>query len=138
MTQKSISAGIIIYRKTKEGPKFLVLYHGNGYWNFPKGHIEMRERGIEAAFREVSEETGIRPKDLSLKKEFRVTNRYILAKEDRKIFRIVILFLAESKHAEVKLSSEHDGYGWFLYRDAARLLRYGSLRDILKKANSLL
>jgi len=37
---REISAGIIIYRRTLKGPKFLLLYHGNNYWNFPKGKIE--------------------------------------------------------------------------------------------------
>ena len=30
----------------------------DGYWGFPKGHIEEGEKPLEAALREVSEETG--------------------------------------------------------------------------------
>lgn len=136
--QKIISAGIIIYMHAKEGSKFLLLYHGNGYWNFPKGKLEAREKGLDAALREIKEETGLGGKDLIFRRPFRITNKFSFIREKKKIFKIVILYLAESKRAEIKISNEHDGYGWFLYRDAARLLRYGSLRDILKKANSLL
>jgi hypothetical protein len=35
--QKVISAGIIVFRRTPEGIKYLVLYQGRNYWNFPKG-----------------------------------------------------------------------------------------------------
>ena len=31
---------------------------GDGYWGFPKGHLEERETPIQAAIREVQEETG--------------------------------------------------------------------------------
>ena len=61
---KEISAGIIIYRKTLEGVKFLLLYHGGGYWNFPKGKIEAEEKSFQAALREIREETGLIKQDL--------------------------------------------------------------------------
>lgn len=137
-TNKEISAGIIIYRHTKEGPKFLLLYHGREYWNFPKGHIETGERGIETAFREVNEETGLSARDLVLKKHFKATNHWVAFREKERVFRIAIFYLAESKRAEIKVSEEHDGYGWFLHKDAIKLLKYPDLKDILKKANDLL
>ena len=40
--KKEFSAGLIVYRNTEQGPRFLLLYHGGRYWNFPKGHIENR------------------------------------------------------------------------------------------------
>jgi hypothetical protein len=42
--EKIVSAGIIVFRKSKEGTKFLIMYHGRGYWNFPKGKLEQSER----------------------------------------------------------------------------------------------
>ena len=53
--KKEISAGFVVFRKTEEGLKFLLLYHGHNYWNFPKGKIESEERSLEAAFRETKE-----------------------------------------------------------------------------------
>ena len=135
-TQREISAGVIIYRRTKDGPKFLVLYHGNGYWSFPKGKLETGERGLEAAFREVSEETGIKAKDLILKQGFREANKYFFRRGREPIFKIAIFFLAEAKHDSIKISDEHDGFGWFLYGDAIKLLKHQGLREILKKANA--
>ena len=55
--QKEITAGLIVFRKTFEGPKYLLLYHRGSYWNFPKGHVEKEEGSLEAAIRETTEET---------------------------------------------------------------------------------
>src|SRR3989338_3609685 len=32
--KKTVSAGIIVFRRTTEGIKYLLLYHGRDYWNF--------------------------------------------------------------------------------------------------------
>lgn len=132
--KREISAGIVIFRKDKEeGPKFLLLYHGHGYWNFPKGKIEKEagERAIKTALREVKEETGINPNELRIER-FRVADKYTFYAAGEQVSKIVILFLAQTKQTEIKISKEHEGYGWFAYRDAYRLLRHKNLKDILR------
>jgi len=131
---REISAGIIIYRKTKEGPKFLLLYHGGRYWNFPKGKLDKGEKSFKAALREVKEETGLGGDDLRFKKWFKVYDKYIFTSRGHKIFKIVVYYLAESVKSEVKISKEHGGYGWFLYREALRMLIYKNLKNNLKLA----
>src|SRR3989338_3837037 len=86
---REISAGIIIYRKTSEGIKYLLLYHGGSYWNFPKGKLEQSERGMDAAFREVKEETGLGKNELILKDQFRVTDKFFFFREKKRILKIV-------------------------------------------------
>lgn len=137
--RREISAGIIIFRRTKEGPKFLILYHGHSYWNFAKGKIESEEKSFEAAFRETREETGLTRRDLRLVNNFKVQERYTFRRAGQPIFKIVIFYLAETSLINIKLSSEHEGYGWFLMRDAKRIL--GNYRDsqrVLKQAYDLL
>ena len=52
------SAGAVIFNtKTK---KYLLLHYPIGHWDFPKGHVEKWESDVEAAKREVLEETGIK------------------------------------------------------------------------------
>ncbi len=168
---KEISAGIIIYRKTLEGPKFLILYHGRGYWNFPKGKIESglqentegilrgREKSFQAAVREIREETGLSRNDLKFNqsfdkssnfelrdrkqsqasKYFKVYEKFIFWKKSEgkteKIFKIVVLYLAETKKVDIRLSDEHNGYGWFTYREAMKILsKYKDSQRILKQA----
>ena len=126
---REISAGIIIYKREKDrdeeiDTKYLLLYHGGGYWNFPKGKLEPGERGYDAALREVAEETGIAARSLRVERNFKVTDKYIYQREGKKIFKIVIFFLAQAIKPEIKISWEHEGYGWFLHNDAQKLLKH--------------
>ncbi len=132
----SVSAGIIIFRKTPEGPKFLLLYHGGTYWNFPKGKLTEGEKSFRAAVREVEEETGIKFRDLRFNNWFKVSDRFIFfTKEKKRVPRLVIYYLAETSQQLVTIvPREHQGYGWFLYKDAARMLRAPNLKRNLKKA----
>ena len=140
-TKKEYSAGVIIYRKTKEGPKFLLLYHGGPYWNFPKGKLD-GESNFKAALREVREETGILERDLRFREWFRVQDKFSYSRNKEKIYKTVTYYLAETRKQEVRIKivpeshegEKHEGYGWFLYRDASRLLMSPTLKQNLKKA----
>ncbi|MEK7464690.1 MAG: NUDIX domain-containing protein [Patescibacteria group bacterium] len=132
--QKVFSAGAIIYTRTKEGPKFLILYHGGRYWNFAKGTVEAGEGSYDTALREISEETGLRGHDLRFNQNFKVYDNFTFSVNRQKILKTVIYFLAEAKGNHVKISKEHQGYGWFLYKDAIRMLIYDNLKNNLKKA----
>jgi 8-oxo-dGTP pyrophosphatase MutT (NUDIX family) len=129
-----ISAGLVIYNASRDGAKFLLLYHWNGYWNFPKGKLEEGERSFRAALREVKEETGINQKDLRFREYFKVSDTYVFMSEGRRVHKRVDFYLAEAQTTRVRISDEHDGYGWFLYKDAVPLLKHKNLRETLKKA----
>lgn len=145
VTGREVSAGVIIYRETNEGPKFLLLYSGGRYWNFPKGKLDGESR-FEAAKREVREETGIGPADLRFREQFRVKDRFVYMRGKERIFKTVTFFLAETKNARVQIPIEpedapgekHNGYGWFLYRDALRMLMAPNLKRNLKRAYTLI
>src|SRR5690606_29900666 len=61
-----LSAGLLVYRKTKTLPEVLLVHPGGpffikkdtGVWSVPKGLYEADEDPLEAAKREFSEETG--------------------------------------------------------------------------------
>lgn len=137
--KREITAGIIVYRKTPEGTKFLILYHRGSYWNFPKGKIESEERSLAAALRETREETGLGAQDLKIESGFKTYERFFFRRKGEGVFKIVILYLASTRNARVNISREHQGYGWFLFRDAKQIL--GKYRDsvrTLEKANEFL
>ena len=143
-----VSAGAIIFRRDpKENVvKFLLLYHGRGYWNFPKGRLESGEQAMAAFLREVEEETGLKRSDLHIKPGFRVTDRFMFFERQsghkpqaereraRGRMKIVILYLVETKRADVVVSHEHQGYGWFTYAEAVRMAKYQNTKNILKQA----
>lgn len=145
---REISAGIIIYRKprtdadltrTNAEIKFLLVYHGGGYWNFPKGKIETEEKSWQTAVREIREEVGLKLKDLKFKKNFKAHERFTFQRKGKKIFKIVIFYLAETRQTQIRLSYEHDGYGWFSYKEAMKILsKYKDSQKVLTKANNFL
>lgn len=149
-TSHETSAGIVVYRRTNEGPKFLLLYHGGRYWNFPKGHLEMikpqngegaavRESPFKAAVRETCEETGIKEADLRFKRGFKVHERYNFNKGKTRVSKTVIFYLAETRDRRVTISDEHEGYGWFKYKDALRLLNtYRENESVIKRAHNFI
>src|SRR3989344_2508768 len=139
--RREISSGIIVFHKGTGGGnlKFLLLYHGGGYWNFPKGKLEKEERSFQAALREVREETGLGSHDLKFIGNFKAHERFSFTRGHHRIFKVVILFLAETKKPQIRVSEEHEGYGWFTYREAQSLLaRYKENSEILRRAHAYL
>ncbi|PIR87301.1 MAG: hypothetical protein COU11_00945 [Candidatus Harrisonbacteria bacterium CG10_big_fil_rev_8_21_14_0_10_49_15] len=133
--KKVVSAGIIVFRRTRDGIKFLILYHGGDYWNFPKGKLEEAERSWEAAFREVHEETGLKKSELKLVGNFKAFEKFHYQRGKEKIFKVVILYLAETTQKQITVSDEHDGFGWFRFADAKRIMaKHKDSIKILKQA----
>lgn len=55
---EDISYGIIpFWRDQQDMIRFLLIYQKEGFWGFPKGHKEGNESDIDAAKRELQEET---------------------------------------------------------------------------------
>jgi 8-oxo-dGTP pyrophosphatase MutT (NUDIX family) len=140
-TKKQVVAGFVVYRKTTDGIKFLLLYRRGNYWNFPKGHFKPGERTIDVALRELEEETGIKKSELRMLPNFRAYERFYFKIGNQGIYDTVILFLAETHKADIRIEPrEHSGYGWFLYHDALNVIgkKYGDTRKVLKQASDYL
>jgi bis(5'-nucleosidyl)-tetraphosphatase len=130
---REISAGAVIFRRTRLGPEFLLLHYGLGHWDFVKGNIEKGEEEKETVRREIEEETGITR--VTFVDGFRETIRYFYRWKGENIFKIVLFYLVETRQKRVKLSDEHVGYDWLSYRKALERLTFKNSRDALKKAH---
>jgi len=133
---KERSAGCIIYREDGDKRVYLLLKHRKNHWDFAKGHIEPGEEKIEAALREVDEETGLI--DLDIIDNFDEEIHYSFIKNNQVIDKNVTLFLAKVDQDEIKISDEHNAYLWVSYDDARRLLNYAESRDVLEIAENFL
>lgn len=111
---QQISTGVIpVFRNGTES-KYLALRVYN-YWDFPKGLVEKDESFIEAALRELQEETGLKSAEFSWGEDYIETEPYA----QRKIARYC---LAEVFDTHIKISSEHHEFGWFSFEELNRLL----------------
>lgn len=140
------TAGAVIFHRDRAGKiEYLILRHKN-YWNFPKGGVEAGETDLEAARREIKEETGL--VGLSFLPDFCSTRNifYRGGKHSRKIeqrgrlvYRRAIIFLAQSKTKRVKISHEHRGWAWLGFEQAKRHLAIlGDNHKVLIKADKFL
>jgi len=137
------SAGAVIFRREGRKIYYLLLHYTNQpgkkrkeYWDFSKGHIEQGETPKGAAIREIQEETGIT--DLRFVGGFKRHIKYFFVVEDKKIFKIVTLFLARTRTQEVKISDEHEGFKWLEYEEAMKAMRFKNAKKTLTDAHLFL
>ena len=124
------SAGIVV---VNEG-KYLLLLYDAGHWDFPKGHIEKDESSVQAALRELKEETGI--VDGEILPGFEEHIHYFFKSEGKLISKEVVFFVARTNTSDVKLSFEHKDYMWLPFKDALEKLTYQNAKEVLKKADA--
>lgn len=130
------SAGIIIYHEYKNQRTYLVLHYVSGHWDFPKGKIEAGETDIQAAHRELFEETGLKAE---IKPGFQEHLSYIFKDHDGSLInKAVCFFIAQSSRQEVTLSREHQNFAWLSFEEALGRVTYKNAREILQKAEGFL
>ena len=131
------AAGFVLFRSRFGTIEFLLLHHQDGgHWSFPKGRLEPGEGELEAALREVFEETAI--EGLYPVPGFRETSAYRLTRDGRAISKTATYFLAEVTASAVRLSTEHIAYRWLRADDAEATLTYPESRRILRAASEAL
>lgn len=126
------SCGAIIFYKTKQNTKILLVKNSNGrYWSFPKGHIEDDESEQQTAIREIKEETGL---DVTLFDNFREISEYCPFGRIRKR---VVFFLAQAFTDNVKIQEEEiDSFVWVDLQQARKMCSYDNDLRIIDKAET--
>ena len=108
--------------------KVLLIKQHQGFYGFPKGHMEKNETEIETALRETKEETGI---DAILDKEKRFEISYYTRKNN---FKTVVYFLAHSKNVEIKIQEkEIIEAKWVSINDVEGILTFDNMKELWKK-----
>jgi 8-oxo-dGTP pyrophosphatase MutT (NUDIX family) len=125
------SAGAVVYRETGKGRMFLLLQNA-GRWDFPKGRVEKGESELQTVMREVEEETGIGV--IEIVPGFRKVIEYFYRREGKNIHKQVVYLLAKTDDEAVKISFEHQGFGWFPYREALERASYDNSKLTLAEA----
>jgi len=131
------SAGFIAIRKWQGCWQVLLLFHSSGnYWGFPKGHIEPGESKMQAAKRELFEETSLSLSRLIQEEPYEETFRF--KGLDCEIEKHVFYFLAEVE-GELIIDGQEILEGRFVdFDEAARLVTFDSAKKQLRQVREVL
>jgi len=136
MPGKRFSAGAVVVRPFPDGWRYLLL-RVYRTWDFPKGRVESRETPLQAAVREVEEETMLSDLQFRWGECYSETQPYSSSK-------IARYYLAESPAQTVALPinaelgrAEHHEFRWVHPDEAERLLPE-RLQPVLAWARTLL
>jgi bis(5'-nucleosidyl)-tetraphosphatase len=134
MARRERSAGFILLHN-RHGRHYLLLDYGR-HWDYPKGHLKKGETDLEAAERELREETGLVADHVF--PDFGREIRYFFRSGKKLIDKTVIFFLAETEDQDVRLSDEHVGFAWLKYEEALGRLTYPNAKEVLRAAEEYL
>lgn len=110
------SCGVIPFRKTEAGIRYLLILQTNGFWSLPKGHMEPFEAEEDTALRELKEETGL---SAGLIPGFREMVSYPMIGGRTKQ---VVLFPGKVSGAIALQRSEATAFRWVTAEEAKKLL----------------
>ena len=116
-----LSAGVVVVRQTAEGWRFLLLRAFN-HWDFPKGMVEPGEEPLDAARREVREESLIDDLEFRWGEPSTRTGPYSRGK-------VACYFIATTRTEEITLPvnpelgrPEHSEFRWVDFDEAMALV----------------
>jgi 8-oxo-dGTP pyrophosphatase MutT (NUDIX family) len=136
-TKKTESAGGVVLNKI--GRVLLTNQRGRS-WSLPKGHLDPGETKLQAAIREIDEETGI--KRLTLVKELGSYSRYKIGadgRDDMSELKTIHLFLFTTDESDIKASDPNHPEGkWVHQDDVESILTHPKDKAFFKKIRSQL
>lgn len=135
--REEVSAGGIVFRRSADGLRFLLIRDSYRNWGFPKGHLEAAESPDAAAAREVREETGltrltlVAPVDV-IDWHFRFRGRVV-----HKVCHFYLIE-ADGGHPRPLRKEGITACRWFDFEKATSLVSYENARTVLARARAIL
>ncbi len=125
---------VCVFKLEQRTPQYLLLQRAKseklypGIWQFVTGSIEKKEKAVDAALRELTEETGLKPKAFWV---VPYVNSFYDPRWDS--VNLSPAFAAEvSSSKKPLLSDEHIDFQWCSYSEANRKLVWPGQRQCLK------
>ena len=88
-------------------------------WDLPKGHVDPGETDLEAAYRELHEETGIQQAEVEydpsflFRQQYKVWAKRYTGEPGKRILKTLLIFLGYIPQERTIELTEHPDYHWF-------------------------
>ncbi|HWB72402.1 MAG TPA: NUDIX hydrolase [Egibacteraceae bacterium] len=125
------AAGGVLWRRSEPGGVEVAVIHRPRHddWTLPKGKLEPGEGELEAALREVREETGYQARPGRCLGEI----AYRHSSRGRRRTKVVRFWAMEVAEGGFRPGTEVDELRWLAPGDAGRLLSHEHERDVLRR-----
>ena len=128
--RKTLTAGGVVVNP--EGQILVVNQRGTS-WSLPKGHIDAGEDALEAAKREIYEESGVREWELELVRELGSYHRYKISEDggdDFSELKKITMFLFRTQQMELRpIDPANPQARWVEKEKVAELLTHWKDRE---------
>jgi len=130
-----ISCGAVVFTRKNGKILYVIIKSQEGYYGFPKGHMEENETEEQTALREIHEETGLKAEILP---GFKTVTEYPLPKKEG-VMKRVVYFAAEYDNQEITYQKE-ELLGAYLmtYEEAMDVFQFENNKRILSEVNDFI
>lgn len=129
------SCGAVVFTRVNGEIRYVLAQNLEGYYGFPKGHVEAGETEIETALREIREEVGLSPQ---LIEGFRTCDEHPIPKKPG-VIKQVVYFLAEYADQQIAFQKEELLSAPLVsYEEAMSLFVFEGSKRILTEAHEFL
>ena len=134
ITEKS--CGAIVYTKDYGSIQYVIIRSKEGFYGFPKGHMEENETEEETALREVAEETGL---TITLVPDFRTEDTHTFNRNGETRLKHIVYFLgAYSGQTPIAQETELNGVFLMSYETAMYSFQFDNSKKLLTEAHNFL
>ena len=129
------SCGGVVFTRCGGEIKYVIIQSLEGFYGFPKGHVEADETEVQTALREIREETGL---DVNILPGFRCVDEHPIPSKPG-VWKQVVYFAAEYENQEPRYQPEELlGVSLMTFDEAMNAFQWESSKKILKKAHDYL
>lgn len=129
------SCGAVVFTRIDGKIRYVLAQNLEGYYGFPKGHMEAGETETETALREIREEVGLSPRLID---GFRTCDEHPIPKKPG-VIKQVVYFLAEYEDQEIAFQKEELLSAPLVsYEEAMALFVFEGSKRILTEAHAFL
>ena len=131
------SCGAVVFTRQNGTPLYVIVQSKEGFFGFPKGHMEGNETEEETALREIKEETGL---SVTLLPRFRTEDEHLIPWTHKEpVMKHIVYFLAEYENQSPTAQEEElSSIRLLPYEEAMALFQFESSRRILTEAHQFL